>query len=122
MKRKIYEDWHTALDEAAALPFAFIRCYSTLYIGPNTAAFDMQEMEEAHFFGDSCEIALFTEGDTITATKTEDEADGSSTLYLDAEESYPGHHAFVAKRQYVDFDIDGQAYISAVRMLSCREG
>ena len=122
MKREFYSDWHSACQEAKQLPFAFIRCFSSLYIGENPGDIPTLELVEAHLFGPEAEICIFCDGASFTAMKTMDSAPEVGDLFLDIEESFPGHHKVITRRQYVSYDQDGQAFISAVRMLSCKEG
>ena len=122
MKRECYSDWHSAYQEAKQLPFALIRCLSSLYIGENPGEISTQELEEARFFGPEAEICIFCDGTSFTAMKTMDSEPEAGDLFLDIEESFPGHHKIITRRQYVSYDQDGQAFISAVRMVSCKEG
>lgn len=115
-----YESPEQALQEALPLPYAYIRQLSGVYLGPNPLPISLDGLTEARFFGADQEIRLLDSGDGLTALKFAD--DGSEAVIDTWTALIPPFGRQLRKRQYIAFDPDGQAYISATRLAEWKEG
>ncbi len=115
MKITTIENLQQALQEAKALPWAWLRYLSRMYIGENPPAVSPHELVEGRFFGENMEIRLYNDGDGLAAVKFTDEPEDvflDTTVYLRW-----GFGKELRKRRYVEFDEDGQAYIACTRLV-----
>ncbi len=111
----------TAFAQGLLLPFSFIRYLSGVTLGPTPANVDTEELLEARFFDERCEIRVFQYDDTLFAARLEEEADDiilQNEYLLDN----PKFGVCVIERCYLDTetDEDGQSFISAVRLAGWR--
>ena len=106
-----------AMAEGRTYPFVYLRTLSTAAIGTTEdipIPPELNEVEELRFFGEAAEIRLYRQEGTLLAAKLEDGED----LFLTEECSLlPGFGKRLTKRRLLTFDEDGQAAVSAVRLV-----
>lgn len=100
-----------ALMLGMALPYAYLRCLSEVYLGKTPAVVELAELQEARFFNGDVEIRIFAGEGTHQAVKlTVGKEDRS------IEESYDimGHGEWgrtLTVRHILSADEDGQTYV-----------
>ena len=112
----------TAFAQGLLLPFSFIRYLSGVTLGPTPANVDTEELLEARFFDERCEIRVFRYDDTLFAARLEEEL-GDKFLQNEYPLDNPKKFGIrVTERRYLDTetDEDGQSFISAVRLAGWR--
>jgi len=118
-----YTDIRPAIEQAGALPFAFIREYSRVVIGAMPQPFDEEQVIEARFFGEGQEIRLFRndEGALCAARLIAEETD----VYIEHTHTLTNPKLFGEKlvtREYLTADEDGQMIVDQVCMTSWTGG
>lgn len=104
------------IDQAMAagklLPWALVRSYSRVSLGPAPAEIDPKELLEARFFGRGTEIRLFRYEGALSAVQlTEEAGDDILTERFQLENKRFGKT--VAIHHILDADEDGQTYRAA---------
>ena len=108
-------DTGEALERGMALPFALVRSLSQVTLGPVPEAVDLAELLEARFFSEREEIRIVQSGDGLRAVRLAAE-EGDVCLPETRPLMNPRFGAELSLCQQVEFDGDGQAYISAARL------
>lgn len=108
------------LAQAANYPFSFIRCFSEVLLGANTAQLDTENLLEARFFGLEGELRIYRDGDMLKAV-TLSEEDGDETLDERYRIANPRFGRELTIRKILAFDEDGQAYVRATRLMDWRK-
>lgn len=111
-----------ALERAACKSYALITRQSELYLGPTPSPIVLDEILEARFFDRSGEIRFFDDGEGLTAAAVEDDGPDDPRLDDLTTPVIPSFGKSLTVRRYVNFDKDGQAFISAVRLLDWKGG
>lgn len=114
----------TALEQGLLLPFAFIRSLSGAALGPTPAEVNAEELEElveARFFDEHCEIRIFRRDGVLSAARLEEEP-GDKILRNEYLLDNPKFGVSVTECRCLDTesDEDGQAFIAAVRLAGWR--
>lgn len=118
MKRTLMQSVDEAMEMRKTMPYAMITRLSEVTLGNMPETVSKDEMLEARFFGENGEIHIFYENGEQKAVYVTDE--GNSEKFPPIDHDYDLLSGFGRKltvRQYVDFDEEGQAYISAIRLL-----
>ena len=105
-----------ALKRATALPFAMIRSLSDVYLGEQKIPSDLSDVIEARFFGPDEEIRLFRDGETLKAASVTEEGMDSIDKNFDVENSGKFGVKKISAKYILDYDEDGQAFISTTRL------
>lgn len=136
MKRPKPMEIRQALSEGRALPWALITTYGGVTLGPVPAHFQEEEVIEARFFSPDREIHIWREGEALcaailTGAEGTDRAEGTAPAGGDGGAAADGDADAVTRKyrlandqlgewiavtQYLDYDEDGQAYVTAVRL------
>ena len=121
MKQEIMEA-SLALAEGLALPYSLIFSYSGVTLGPTPERVDAEELTEAHFFSEEREIRVYRDGGTLKAVSMRDtpEDAGAVTERYRLENARLGE--WIGVKRYLDYDEDGQAYVSARRLAGWKGG
>ena len=104
-----------ALEQGAALPFALLRTWDQVHLGPTPAMLpDVAELVEARFFDEQREIRLFRRDRVLCAASLAGEP-GDRTL----EETYelePSFGKALTFCRLLEQDEDGQTFFAATRL------
>lgn len=105
-----------ALQRGSALPWAFFRCYSEVYLGPNRVFPDASEILEARLFSETEEIRVFRTGNALVCASfvAEDGDESLISSYQIANRKAFGDKITV--RRFIDYDEDGQAIPGEVHL------
>lgn len=117
---------HEAMAWAEGYPFVYLRMLSSVSMGNTSEILPRicwEEVEEARFFGPSGELRVFDDGAALTAAVLEDGP--HETEYSVQDRTCPLAHdgAFgreIVVRDYLDYDGDGQLFVSASRLKDWR--
>lgn len=106
----------TALAEAKALPFAYLKHFSSLTLGKNDpSALNREELLEARFFSEDCEIRILREENGLQAYAfCKETSDMPILVESGISDKCSGLGTKVKKWHYLSEDADGQCYVSAV--------
>ena len=111
-----------ALARGKSLPYALLRSYSSVTMGPNPGEeLSIGELLEARFFSEEEEIRIFRRDRSLSAVVLRDE-EGDTTLTetYRVENRRLGNEVTV--RRYLAWDDDGQAFIAAARLAGWKGG
>lgn len=114
-------DVKTALERGLALPFALVRSLSTVTLGPTPETVNEAELLEARFFDADREIRVFRGVAGLQAACLTAE-EGDHTLERKCALSNPQFGKTVTLCRQLEFDEDGQAYVSASRLTGWEGG
>ena len=105
-----------ALERGRKLPYALIRSFSRVTLGPTPENVDLSELIEARFFHEVEEVRLFRDETGLQAVcLTSDESDITIDKRCElVNKSVLGRSITV--QEILDFDEDGQAYIACTRL------
>lgn len=112
----------TAWKEGLRLPFAFVRRLSGVFLGATPAEVPMEEVLEARFFDEHCEIRIFHRNGSLSAACLNEEP-GDKTLKKEYRLDNPKFGGRLTECCCLDAasDDDGQVFVSAVRLAGWRE-
>lgn len=110
-----------ALERGLAMPWAMIRSFSQVTLGPTPRSVDLDELLEARFFSPEAEVRIFR-GESGLQTACVEAEEGDVTL-----ERRCGHlnalfGSAVTMRSTLGFDEDGQAYVANTRLTGWEGG
>ena len=109
-----------ALHRGLTLPWAFLRCYSTAYLGPTPEQVEQEELLEARFFSETEEIRLLRiEGELQSLRRTDGEEQMIDSSYRIAN---PRFGRIIRTRRDIVFDEDGQAAFTEPRLCGWEGG
>lgn len=111
-----------ALELGMTLPYALIRSLSSVTLGPAPEKIELDELIEARFFDSEQEVRIF-QGETGPQAARFWEEAGDAVIkrtYQLANTALFGQA--IAVRQLLDFDEDGQAYVSWTRLAGWKGG
>ncbi|MCD7886940.1 MAG: hypothetical protein LUG44_04905 [Clostridiales bacterium] len=111
-----------ALERGRALPFALVRCYSSVTLGKTPADVDTDQLLEARFFDATQEVRLFRQAGGLRAVACEQEAgdDFLEERYKLANQDRFGETLTV--RYDLSADEDGQTYVASTRLAGWQGG
>lgn len=111
-----------ALREGLQLPFAFVRCLSSVSLGAAPAQVHMEELLEARFFDETCEIRIFCRNGSLSAARVNEEP-GDKILPKEYRLDNPKFGGSLTVNCCLDAesDEDGQVFVSAVRLAGWRK-
>lgn len=105
-----------ALERGRALPYALLRTFSAVSLGPTPETLPaLEELLEARFFSRDEEIRVFRDGGTLRAVALR-EASGTVTLESAYEIDNASFGRSLTVRETLGFDDDGQAYVVMSRL------
>ena len=116
MKPEKIENIEKAVESGKNLPFAFIRNFSSIYLGKNTQNIDVDELLEARFFSKNEEIRILRiNGDFLCSIRSDEAGDEDfiEKKYRVANENFG---KTITVRRYIRYDEDGQASLSEPRL------
>lgn len=109
------------LEQAVSLgldqPYAYITRLSQVTVGPTPREFSLEELVEARFFGPDREVRIYTCEEGLQALCLEDDGQEDYLPPLTRSIRSPRFGRELTLRRYLDYDADGQAYITATRLL-----
>lgn len=102
------------------LPYAYITELSRVTVGTTPVDLLPAELLEARFFGEKEEILIYQDtADLAAVSVTEECGDVWTDSIRNIRDPKFGHRLTV--REYIDYDEDGQAFISRMRLLRWEE-
>ncbi len=105
-----------ALKRGQCLPFALLRTFSAMSLGPTPETLpDTEEILEARFFSRDEEIRLFRDDGILKAVSLRETPD-ARVLKNEYEIGNQALGKSLTVREILDFDEDGQAYIALSRL------
>ena len=114
-------DASRALAEGLTLPYSLIFAYGGVTLGETPERVDAEELTEARFFSAEREIHVYRGGGTLHAASIRDTPEDNAVT-----ERYPLDNPrlgdWIAVRRYLDYDEDGQAYVSVRRLAGWKGG
>lgn len=110
-----------AIEQGAKLPFAFIRSLSSVTIGKTPKIINLDELLEARFFDEHCEIRIFLLDETLCATRLEEEPDDKILRAEYRLNPHFGSSITIYRCLDTHSDEDGQTFVSTVRLAGWRE-
>ena len=117
MRIQTIDSIDAAMAEGRTYPFVYLRTLSSAAIGSAaTVVFPEApaELEAARFFGETAEIRLYRQEGQLLAAKLDD---GEDPFLTEECSLLPGFGKRLTKRKLLTFDEDGQAAVSAVRLV-----
>ncbi len=104
--------------------YMIVHMMSELVIGEMESIKNYDEVLEARFFSEKGEMHLFFDEENYSCVEIEDEDDD---VYLDTKDIINGEccdkkYTHINKKKYIDFDADGQGYVSYVRCVALSGG
>lgn len=111
-----------ALSRGRTLPYALIRSLSRVTLGPMTDEIDLDELIEARFFDSEQEVRIFHGETGLQAARLWDGTEDTviERTYALANTTLFGQ--FITVKQLLDFDEDGQACVSCIRLAGWKGG
>ncbi|MCD8340864.1 MAG: hypothetical protein LUC87_01775 [Clostridiales bacterium] len=111
-----------ALERGRRLPYALIRCYSSVTLGETPADIDLAEVLEARFFDATREVRLFRQEGALRGAACEQVGDGNylEECYKLANKDRFGETLTVRRDLWADED--GQTYVAATRLAGWQGG
>lgn len=114
-------DVQEALGRGQALPFALVRNLSSVTLGPAPETVDLEELIEARFFRAGEEVRIFQGEAGPPAVRLSSE-EGDITVEKECRPANPAFGESVTVRQVLDFDADGQAFVSCTLLTGWKGG
>ena len=117
MKVQSIDRIEAALSEGRSCPFVYLRTLSTAAVGKTEdipIPPELNEVEELRFFGEAAEIRLYRQEGTLLAAKL---TDGEDLFLMEECSLLSGFGKRLTKRKILTFDEDGQAAVSAGRLV-----
>lgn len=111
-----------ALERGRKLPYALIRCYSSVTLGETPADIDRAEVLEARFFDATHEVRLFRQEGALRGAACEQVGEGD---YLEDCYQLANHGRFgetLTVRRDLWADEDGQTCVVATRLAGWQGG
>lgn len=105
-----------------AMPYALIRAYSAVRLGPTPRELPAaEELLELRFFSDGEEIRVFRDGPALRAVRLREQTD-AETMDRVLELENPRFGRRVRLRQEIQYDGDGQAFPGPARLCGWEGG
>lgn len=111
-----------ALERGRTLPFALVRCYSSVTLGKTPADVDTDQLLEARFFDATHEVRLFRQEGGLRAVACEQEVGDD---YLEEQYELVNEKRFgktLTVRHDLSADEDGQTYVASTRLAGYEGG
>jgi len=116
-------DIETAKEKASGMKYACLQGISEFRLGKaqDIIGFNENECMEARFFSPECEVRLFRENDKLCSVILSDGEGDHIDQYYEIGDRFDTEGRYAVVRKYVDEDEDGQAFITAVRLVDIKE-
>jgi len=111
-----------AIEQGLSLPFALIRSLSSVTLGKTPQVIDQDELLEARFFDEHCEVRLFLCNGALCAVRLEEEPD-DKILRMEYKLANAQFGGSITVCRCLDAysDEDGQTFVATVRLAGWRD-
>ncbi len=103
------------------LPYAYERCLSKVYLGPNAGTANLKELQEARYFDSEREVRIFRRNGSwcgVCLRKEEGDHELTEVHGIENKKLFGGQLIIC---RTLAFDEDGQAYVCASRLAGWKE-